>query len=108
MKKIPILSAVQLNREDTTDNGPTTRNISESDRIGQDASTVLFLETKDNTMKLIIGKSRNSRSGDKLSYAWDKNMGIISFIPTEGDARGGKGVEETLEKFSTDKSDNVF
>lgn len=108
IKKIPILYAVQLNREDTTENGPSTKNISESDRIGQDCSTVLFIETKDDTMKMIIGKSRNAKSGDRLSYAWNKNMGIIRFIPTEGDARGGKDVDVTLEQFGTDKSDNVF
>ncbi len=108
IKKIPILYAVQLNREDTTENGPSTKNISESDRIGQDCSTVLFIETKDDTMKMIIGKSRNAKSGDRLSYAWNKNMGIIRFIPTEGDARGGKDVDVTLEQFDTDKSDNVF
>lgn len=108
IKKIPILYAVQLNREDTTENGPSTKNISESDRIGQDCSTVLFIETKDDTMKMIIGKSRNAKSGDRLSYAWNKNMGIIRFIPTEGDARGGKDVDVTLGQFDTDKSDNVF
>jgi hypothetical protein len=59
-------------------------------------------------MKMIIGKSRNAKSGDRLSYAWNKNMGIIRFIPTEGDARGGKDVDVTLEQFDTDKSDNVF
>lgn len=109
MKKIPILSAVQLNREDTTDNGPSTKNISESDRIGQDATTVLFIETKDDTMKLIVGKARNAKSGDKLTYIWNKNMGIMNFCPTEGDARNGKGTDEFLDTYSnTDKSDNVF
>lgn len=108
LKKIPILSAVQLNREDTTDNGPSTRNISESDRIGQDATTVLFIESKDDNLKIIVGKARNAKSGDKLSYAWNKNMGIIRYIPTDNDARGGKDVESTLEKYETDKSDSVF
>ena len=108
LKKIPILSAVQLNREDTTDNGPSTKNISESDRIGQDATTVIFVESKDDNLKLIIGKSRNSRSGDKLSYVWNKNMGTIRYIPTANDACGGKEVEATLDKYETDKSDAVF
>lgn len=108
MKKIPFLVAVQLNREDTTENGPSTRNISESDRIGQDATTIIFLETKDENMKLIVGKSRNARTGDKLSYIWNKNTGVIRFVPTEGDARGGKDVDLTLSEFDNDKSDNVF
>ena len=46
LKKIPILEAVQLNREDTSENGPSTKNIAESDRIGQDATTVLFIDRK--------------------------------------------------------------
>ena len=108
IKKIPILSAVQLNREDTTDNGPSTKNISESDRIGQDATTVLFIESKDDNLKIIVGKARNAKSGDKLSYAWNKNMGIIRYIPTDNDARGGRDVISTLDKYETDKSDNVF
>lgn len=45
LKKIPILAAVQLNREESED-GPSTRNIAESDRIGQDSTTVLFIERK--------------------------------------------------------------
>lgn len=107
LKKIPILSAVQLNREDTSDNGPSTKNISESDRIGQDATTVIFIETRGDIMSLIIGKSRNSRSGDKLTYDWNKNMGILRYIPSATDACGGKESEEVREEF-VDKSDSVF
>jgi len=107
MKKIPILSAVQLNREET-EGGPTTKNISESDRIGQDSTTVLFIETKGDTMSITVGKARNARSGDKLNYAWNKNLGIIRFIPTENDARDGRGTDEVQNEYSSDLSDSVF
>ena len=107
MKKIPILSAVQLNREET-EGGPTTKNISESDRIGQDSTTVLFIETKGDNMSITVGKARNARSGDKLNYAWNKNLGIIRFILTENDARDGRGTDEVQNEYSSDLSDSVF
>ena len=57
LKKIPILSAVQLNREDTSESGgPSTRNISECDRIGQDSTIVLFVERKGDNYILTLGK----------------------------------------------------
>ena len=95
-KKIPIIAAVQLNRMED-DDGPSTKNIAESDRIGQDATTVLFIERKAETAVLSVGKSRNARTGDKLTYAWNINMGILRYIPTDNDARKGKGAEETVE-----------
>lgn len=107
-KKIPIIAAVQLNRMED-DDGPSTKNIAESDRIGQDATTVLFIERKAETAVLSVGKSRNARTGDKLTYAWNINMGILRYIPTDNDARKGKGAEELLDEYGdTDKSDSVF
>ena len=107
-KKIPIIAAVQLNREEQ-DDGPSTKNIAESDRIGQDATTVLFIERKGETAVLSVGKSRNARTGDKLTYAWNINMGILRYMPTEHDARKGRGAEELLEEYGdADKSDSVF
>lgn len=109
LKKIPILAAVQLNREDTSVDGVSTKNISESDRIGQDATTILAVERKaDDLITLSIVKARNAKSGAKLSYMWNINQGTIQFIPTDGDARNGKETADVLEHFSNDKSDNVF
>lgn len=109
MKKIPIIQAVQLNREDTTDNGPSTRNISESDRIGQDATTVIFVERKNDNVTLTVGKSRNAKTGDKLTYAWNVNMGILRYLPTERDAKNGEQSEALLEEYNdSEKSDSVF
>lgn len=108
LKKIPILAASQLNREESED-GPSTRNISESDRIGQDATTVIFIERKDGNVILTVGKARNARTGDKLTYAWNINMGVLHYIPTEKDARKGKGSEELIQQYNDmDKSSNVF
>lgn len=108
LKKIPILAASQLNREESED-GPSTKNISESDRIGQDATTVLFIERKDSNVTLTVGKARNARTGDKLTYAWNINMGILNYIPTEKDALQGGNSEELMSQYNDiDKSSNVF
>ena len=99
LKKIPILSAAQLNREEQED-GPSTKNISESDRIGQDATTILFVERKDNNVILTIGKARNARTGDKLTYMWNINMGTLNYIPTENDAKKGEGAEDLASMYN--------
>lgn len=112
LKKIPILFAVQLNREQS-DDGPSTRNIAESDRIGQDATEVIFIERKEENLVLTLGKSRNSKSGDKLTYKWSVNTGILKFLADEDDATGGKEVDDTLKSYTDfdtngDKSDLIF
>lgn len=111
MKKFPILFAVQLNRESTEDTGgPTTRNIAESDRIGQDATTIIFLERKEENLIVTVGKSRNSKSGSKLTYKWSVNNGILKYLPDEEDATLGASTGESLSMYSgeDDKSDVVF
>lgn len=107
--KIPMLIAVQLNREEN-ENGPSTRNISESDRIGQDATTVLFIERKMDNVIISVGKSRNAKTGDKLTYAWNINMGLLHYIPTDNDAKNGVGSKVVEDDYINDsgKSDSVF
>ena len=109
MKKIPIICACQLNREEF-DEGLSTRNIAGSDRIGQDSTTALFIERKNDNLVLTVGKARNAKTGDKLTYAWNINMGILHYIPTENDANKGDGTDEAEYSYSTDseKSDSVF
>lgn len=118
LKKIPIIAAVQLNREDISEDGPSTKNISESDRIGQDATTVLFIErqksqknadgNKDKTamITITVGKARNAQTGDKLHYAWNINTGYLEFIPTEKDARHGEGAEALRDSYNDKASDD--
>lgn len=109
LKKIPILTAVQFNREDTEENGPSTKNIAESDRIGQDSTTVLAIERKGDNAVLSIIKARNARTGDKLTYNWNINMGILNYIPSEKDALNGEEAYEMLNSYAdTEKSNSVF
>lgn len=94
MKKIPIISVSQQNRVKNEDvKGGTsvdTAQIAQSDRIGQDSTCVLFLEKKDNLMKLTLVKSRDSENGKTLSYAVDVNTGVWTYVPAEDDAIGGQ------------------
>lgn len=95
---IPIITLSQQNRE-STENGLDTRLISQADRIGQDASIVIFIEQKDNILTLTLSKSRNSESGKKLQYAIDLDKGIFTYIPTESDALNGDKCEEIKNNF---------
>ena len=112
LHKFPILFAVQLNRESTDDTGgPSTKNIAESDRIGQDATQVIFLERKEENLVITLGKSRNAKSGSKLTYKWSVNTGILKFLSDEEDAMGGVEAQETLNAFTNcddEKSDCIF
>lgn len=108
LKKIPFLMASQLNRQENEE-GPSTRNISQNDRIGCDATTILFIERKNDNVIFTVGKARNAKTGDKLTYIWNINKGILNYIPTEGDAKGGSEVEAVENQYNDkDKSNNVF
>lgn len=77
VKRIPIISVSQQNRE-KLEEGKTfdTTQIAQSDRIAQDSSIIIFLERKDDLMKLHLVKSRQSGSGQILTYKIDLNQGI--------------------------------
>ena len=107
LKKIPIISAAQLNREDTSENGPSTRNIAESDRPGQDATTILFIERKDKQVIFTVGKARNANTGEKLTYAWNINTGVLNYIPADTDAIHGES-DVDADYDDSDKSNSVF
>lgn len=109
---IPFLSAAQLNRQEAED-GPTTKNISQSDRIGQDSTIVIFLERKGDNVTFTIGKARNAKTGSKLTYYWDINNGVLRYIPTEKDTLDSAGKDngaEDLRKMYNDtmRSNNIF
>ena len=84
IKKIPIIAVSQQNRE-KTENGATTANIAQSDRISQDSTILIFLEQKDSILTLNLVKSRDSETGKMLKYAIDLNRGIFEYIPSDKD-----------------------
>lgn len=107
LKKIPIICAAQLNREEYEE-GVNTKNIGGSDRVGQDATLVLFLERKGDNVILTIGKARNAKTGDKLTYYWNTNMGILNYIPSENDAKKGVDTDSIPQYNDTQRSNSVF
>ena len=82
LKRIPIISVSQQNRA-STENGPGTEHVSQSDRISQDSTILIFIERKKdtNTIFLELVKSRDSENGKKLAYDVDFNKGEFRYIP---------------------------
>lgn len=83
--RIPVICVSQQNREKLEEGKNfDPSQIAQSDRIGQDASIIIFLERKDDILKLHLSKSRNTGSGEILSYKVDLNSGLFSYV-AEGD-----------------------
>ena len=99
LKKIPIIAVSQANREIDADKGMGLENVAQSDRIGQDSTVVLGLESKDNVLTVTMLKSRDSANGKKLKYMVDFNKGIFDFIPVEGDATNGSSCESVRDRY---------
>ena len=91
MKRIPIVSVSQLNREKNDDGEQDTTQIGLSDRIGQDATTIIMLnrkltyedeektKVKDDKLILNVVKSRDGGTG-KLEYHADFNNGKFIYL----------------------------
>ena len=103
MSKIPIISVSQQNRT-SSENGVNTTQIAQSDRIGQDSTLIIFVEKKDNIMKLTLVKSRDSENGKVLSYNVDLNRGQFVFIPSEGDQVS----QEEINSYNTSEDEDYF
>ena len=82
LKRIPIISVSQQNRT-VVEDGANTTQIAQSDRIGQDSTMIIFMEKKDNLIKLILVKSRDSENSKTLSYVVDFNLGTFTYVPDE-------------------------
>lgn len=89
MKKIPIISVVQLNRganaKDVED--PGTEHVAGSNRISEDATLAISVKQKQpNTLELRIMKGRNCPTGSKLTYTWAIDTFELTYVATEDDA----------------------
>ena len=98
--RIPIIVASQLNRELEKGEDPDTTNIANSDTIGQDVTIALSLQKKDDNVVMQIMKNRDGSTGNKLTYHWDVDKGLLTFIPMENDATNGSHVEELENKYN--------
>lgn len=102
IKGIPIIAVSQQNRETTQGVGQTTAHVSQSDRISQDSTILIFLEQKDKVLTLNLVKSRDSGNGAKLQYAIDLNAGIFTYI---ADAQNEEQSEALRQEFEDTGSD---
>lgn len=105
-KHIPIIVASQQNRTSLEEGGLAgTQNLSLSDRIGQDATEVLFISKKDNIMTFNIAKARDGAKKYELSYEVDYDKGIFNYVPDEEDLKNGydeDSVVSLMNKVETD------
>jgi replicative DNA helicase len=99
MKKIPIISVSQQNRTVNESGKVDTTQIAQSDRIGQDSTVIIFLEKKEDIIKLTLVKSRDSENGKSLSYRVDFNRGMFIYIPEseESEVQSSKDNQEDDE-----------
>jgi hypothetical protein len=109
LKKIPIIAVSQQNRS-SVDEGPSTANVAQSDRISQDSTVIVFLEQKDGILTLNLVKARDSVNGKKIHYAYDFDKGIFTYMPEEGDPVSDGHCEDLRREFEseTPQGEDVF
>ena len=94
-KHIPIITVTQQNRTFVEDNSfAGTEHIGQSDRIGQDSTTILGVSQKDGIMTLHIIKARDGGTGKTLNYSIDLDTGKFEYIQEEGELEEIKTEEE--------------
>lgn len=106
MTRIPIITVSQQNRE-STENGVGNHMIAQSDRIGQDSTTIIFAEQKDGIMTLSLTKSRDSESGKKIQYSVDFNQGNFIYIPDDESGSNSEECEALRKEFEYDTDEGV-
>ena len=106
LKKIPIIAVSQQNRA-STENGTSTANIAQSDRISQDSTILIFLEQKDGVLTLNLVKARDSVNNKKIHYACDLDKGILQFMPEEeqGNAQECEQLRNEFEYMNSGEED---
>lgn len=84
--KIPIVVASQQNRTGLNEGKMAgTENLSLSDRIGQDATVVLFIKREDEIMTFNIAKSRDGCIQNELKYETNFDKCEFTYMPLEDD-----------------------
>lgn len=88
--KIPILVVVQSNREGVQDkessDTPALESIRDSDGISHNATKVISLRQKQESLIMEVKKNRDGTIGDKLTYLWDIDKGEFQWIPSDSDS----------------------
>jgi replicative DNA helicase len=96
---IPIVIVVQANREaardkdgEVNDDAPELDTIRGSDGISHNASKVISVVHRKETITLYINKNRNGQVGQKLIYNYDVNTGTFTYIDNP---KSGLGIDTT-------------
>lgn len=114
--EIPVIVVVQANRggvsDANEDDTPELESIRDSDGIAHNASKVISLKQKaDGVLVMSVKKNRFGKFGSSVSYSWDIDHGVFSYISTnDGTSRRRKpegGEETTIRPKNTGKN-NVF
>lgn len=99
MKRVPIISVSQQNRT-KNEEGVDTTQIAQSDRIGQDSTVIIFLEKKEDLLKMTLVKSRDSENGKSFTYRVDFDKGLFVYIPeSENNDLDDLDDEDSSEKY---------
>lgn len=107
MTHVPIVAAVQQNRADV-ENGISTLNVAQSDRIAQDSTMILALEKKDDILTIYLIKSRDSENGKRFKYEVDFNKGLFKYLPSEDELEDSEDdPEESASRYTAVQSDPI-
>ena len=109
--QLPIILAVQANREATKNPNPNSlpemENIAESDAIGQDATLAVSMRIKDNQLEMQIKKYRDGVVGNKFVYGLDLDHGKFDYLADDpGNEYDKKSAQELKQQF--DEGKDVF
>ena len=118
LKRIPIISVSQMNRTKNDDGSQDTTQIGLSDRIGQDATSIIMLDKEEDELTkntnrpaykltLNIVKARDGGDNKKLTYRADFNNGTFEFIP-EGDNISDEDADELAQSYEVSDGTGVF
>ena len=107
IKRIPIISVCQQNRSKIEDEDKMfdTTQLAQSDRIAQDSTLIIFIERKDDLMKLHLVKSRDTENGKIITYRVDLNRGIWTYVPDEDSDDGSEDGNIETSGYSEDDLD---
>ena len=97
---IPILVVVQSNRggiKEDSSATPDLEDIRDSDGIAHNATKVISLNRKEDSLIMEIKKNRDGVDGGKLTYLWNIDEGEFEWIPAEDDDASYEAKESRKE-----------
>jgi len=113
---VPIIVVVQANRsgvvEGDEDGTPELESIRDSDGIAHNASKVLSIrQKKDSVLEIGVKKQRSGPVGGHINYSWDIDTGNFTYIPNDSDSSSKvvkEKSQETRKKIDSGDKADVF